>query len=85
MVVQFVKRKSEIEEAVKLARAELEIATLNSTEYQGQPIRIGKFISDGDANLTSDKAVADMLEQRTFHLMTAADQKNGMPLLDRMI
>ena len=41
--------------------------------------------SDGDANLTSDKAVADMLEKRTFHLMTAADQKNGTPLLDRMI
>ena len=85
MVVQFVKRKSEIEEAVKLARAELEIAALNSIEYQGQPIRIGKFISDGDSNLTSDKAVAEMLEERTFHLMTAADQKNGTPLLDRMI
>ena len=36
-------------------------------------------VSDRDSDLTSDEAIATMLENMIFHKMTAADQKNQTP------
>ena len=64
----------------------MEIEARSSTEYDGKhPIRVQRFTSDRDSNMTSDRAVAAMMRGRIKHVMTAADAKNQTPLLDNLI
>ena len=67
----------------KLATKAMEIAAHDSVDHDGKRhLRVGAWLSDRDANLTSGRAVADMLARRIEHRMTAADAKNQTPKLD---
>ena len=75
-----------MEAVVRDMRRRMEIEAKGSVEYDGRhPIQVGCWKSDRDSNLTSDEAVADMLNARVKHRMTAADAKNQTPLLDNRV
>ena len=83
--VSFVRAKDDLEAKVKEMRRHMEMQARHSVEATGAaPIRIQRFISDRDSNLTSDKAVALMLDRRIEHEMNAADARNQTPLLDNV-
>ena len=79
----FVKTKDEVEATVRTAVADMEIAAQDSVDHSAStPIKVQRFISDRDSNMTSTRAVTDMLERRIEHEMAATDGINQTPLLD---
>ena len=80
----FIKRKSDLEDMVRTMRRHMEMEAKESVEYTGEPIKVQRFVSDRDSDLTSDRAVAFMLKKRIKHVMAAADAKNHTPLLDNV-
>jgi len=86
LFIDFMSEKSQLEAVVRDMRRRMEIEAKGSVEYDGRhPIQVGCWKSDRDSNLTSDEAVADMLNARVKHRMTAADAKNQTPLLDNRV
>ena len=82
----FITHKSDLEQDVARMRAHLEMEAKDSVEYDGSnPIKVQTFASDRDSNLTSNKAIAQMLKARIHQRYTAADGKNQTPFLDGMI
>ena len=82
----FVSRKTNYVAAVDLMVAHMEACARESCEYDGvTPIKVQKFVSDRDANLTDKKGVAAMLEKRIFHELAPADARNATPVLDAKV
>ena len=81
--MSFVRHKDDLEDDVALMTKAMEIAAKASVDFDGKtPLQVGAWRSDRDSNLTSDRAVADMLASRIEHRLTAADAKNQTPHLD---
>jgi hypothetical protein len=81
----FITRKNDLEAVVRTMRKHMEMEARESIEYSGKRIRVRKFISDRDSDMTSDEAVADMIDRSIKHEMTAADARNQTPLLDATV
>lgn len=83
LFVSFVRQKDDLEDDVALMTKAMEIAAKESIDFDGKArLRVGAWHSDRDSNLTSDRAVVDMLSSRIEHRLTAADAKNQTPHLD---
>ena len=83
LFVDFIKHKSDLEDCVFVMKRAMETEAKSSVDYDGKhEIKVQSWKSDRDSNLTSDVAIADMLEDRVEHRMTAADAKNQTPKLD---
>ena len=64
----------------------MEMHSRTSRDYDGtHDLKVKCFISDRNSNLTSNKAVADMLRRRIKHSMAPTDARNSTPLLDNVI
>ena len=64
-------------------RKHMTIEARTSTDYDGSTdLDVGTFISDRESSLTSNDAVALMLQEKIKSVMTAADAKNQTPALD---
>ena len=81
----FINHKDDLEASVVSMRAHLEMEARKSVDFKGEPILIQTIVSDGDSNLTSNEAVADMIRARIKHIKTAADTKQQTPLLDNVM
>ena len=83
--ISFVREKSELEANVSKMANVLSMAARDSLDYKGEELKVQRWISDRDANLTSHKAVALMLAEKMEHRMAATDAKNQTPLLDNIV
>ena len=83
--IDFIAHKSDLEASVARMRCHMETEANKSKEYSGTRLRVGAWVSDQDANMTSAKAVAMFLKDRIEHVQAAADAKNQTPRLDRYI
>ena len=82
--VDFIKSKSEMEKCVARMTKVMETFANSSVSYKGEQIKVRRWVSDRDANLTSNKAVADMLKGRIEHVMTVAGTNNQTGALDSL-
>ena len=81
----FVREKTQLVEEVKSAVAHMEMCARDSVEFNGKdPIKVGKFVSDRESNLTSNEAVAALLDKLIMHVMAPMDAKNATGLIDNL-
>ena len=81
-----IKRKSDVEQAVKDTIAHIEIEMRKSCDFNGEPNpKVKRITSDRDSNLTSMASVVHLLEQRVEQRLTATHAANDTPRLDAKI
>ena len=81
-----IKRKSDVEQALKDTIAHIEIEMRKSCDFNGEPNpKVKRITSDRDSNLTSRASVVHLLEQRVEQRLTATHAANDTPRLDAKI
>ena len=80
--LDFIQKKSDIEASVERMQKAMEIWSNASVSFKGTQLKVKRWVSDRDSNLTSKTAVKAMMKERIEHLMTVAGPNNQTGLLD---
>jgi len=84
--VDFIKEKSDLEDSVVKMKAHMTEQARYSVDYDGSTdITVKRWESDRDSDLTSDRAVAEMIQSKVEHIMAASGAKNQTPTIDNVI